>query len=60
VKCLDDLAQLSKYSFVTCPPMRRYLAFTAGSPLVRLTYYRHDDGHAPPGWYARGERTLEF
>ena len=56
-----NCAQLSKYhSFVTCPPMSRYFTFTIGSPLVRLQCYLHDDSHAPQGWYARAERTLEL
>jgi len=30
------------------------------SPLVRVQCYLHDDSHAPQGWCARGERTLEL
>jgi hypothetical protein len=56
-----NCAQLSKYhSFVTCPPMSRYFTFSVGSPLVRVQCYLHDDSHAPQGWYARAERTLEL
>jgi Calcineurin-like phosphoesterase len=56
-----NCAQLSKYhSFVTCPPMSRHLTFTAGSPLVRVRCYLHDDSHAPQGWYAPAERVLEL
>jgi hypothetical protein len=56
-----NCAQLSKYhSFVTCPPMSRHFTFTAGSKLVRVRCYLHDDSFAPQGWYARAERVLEI
>jgi hypothetical protein len=56
-----NCAQLSKYhSFVTCPPMSRHFTFTAGSRLVRVRLYLHDDSHAPQGWYAPSERVLEL
>ncbi len=56
-----NCAQLSKYhSFVTCPPMSRHFTFTAGSPLVRVRCYLHDDSYAPQGWYAPSERVLEL
>jgi hypothetical protein len=56
-----NCAQLSKYhSFVTCPPMSRHFTFTAGSSMVRVRCYLHDDSHAPEGWYPRAERLLEL
>jgi hypothetical protein len=56
-----NCAQLSKYhSFVTCPPMSRHFTFTAGSRLVRVRCYLHDDSHAPEGWYPKAERVLEL
>ncbi len=56
-----NCAQLSKYhSFVTCPPMSRHFTFTAGSPLVRVRCYLHDDSYASQGWYAPAERVLEL
>jgi hypothetical protein len=56
-----NCAQLSKYhSFVTCPPMSRHFTFTAGSRLVRVRCYLHDDSYAPEGWYAPAERVLEL
>lgn len=56
-----NCAQLSKYhSFVTCPPMSRHFTFTAGSRLVRVRCYLHDDSYAPQGWYRPAERVLEF
>jgi hypothetical protein len=56
-----NCAQLSKYhSFVTCPPMSRHFTFTAGSRLVRVRCYLHDDSYAPQGWYAPAERVLEI
>ncbi|MEI9901773.1 MAG: hypothetical protein WDN31_18610 [Hyphomicrobium sp.] len=56
-----NCAQLSKYhSFVTCPPMSRHFTFTAGSRLVRVRCYLHDDSYAPQGWYAPSERVLEL
>ncbi|CCB66604.1 metallophosphoesterase [Hyphomicrobium sp. MC1] len=56
-----NCAQLSKYhSFVTCPPMSRHFTFTAGSRLVRVRLYLHDDSYAPQGWYASAERVLEL
>jgi hypothetical protein len=56
-----NCAQLSKYhSFVTCPPMSRHFTFTAGSRLVRVRCYLHDDSFAPQGWYAPAERVIEL
>ncbi|MGO4683899.1 metallophosphoesterase [Hyphomicrobium sp. 2TAF46] len=56
-----NCAQLSKYhSFVTCPPMSRHFTFTAGSRLVRVRLYLHDDSYAPQGWHAPSERVLEL
>jgi hypothetical protein len=56
-----NCAQLSKYhSFVTCPPMSRHFTFTAGSRLVRVRCYLHDDSYAPEGWYPRAERVIEL
>jgi Calcineurin-like phosphoesterase len=56
-----NCAQLSKYhSFVTSPPMSRHFTFTSGSRLARVQCYLHDDSHAPQGWYAPAERTLEL
>jgi hypothetical protein len=56
-----NCAQLSKYhSFVTCPPMSRHFTFTAGSRLVRVRLYLHDDSYAAQGWYAPAERVLEL
>lgn len=56
-----NCAQLSKFhSFVTCPPMSRHFTFTAGSPLVRVRCYLHDDTHAAEGWYPRAERVIEL
>jgi hypothetical protein len=56
-----NCAQLSKYhSFVTCPPMSRHFTFTAGSALVWVRCYLHDDSYAPEGWYARAERVIEL
>jgi hypothetical protein len=56
-----NCAQLSKYhSFVTCPPMSRHFTFTAGSRLVRVRCYLHDDSYAREGWYGPAERVLEL
>lgn len=56
-----NCAQLSKYhSFVTCPPMSRHFTFTAGSRLVRVRLYLHDDSYAAQGWYPPAERVLEL
>ncbi|SFV26152.1 metallophosphoesterase [Hyphomicrobium facile] len=56
-----NCAQLSKYhSFVTCPPMSRHFTFTAGSKLVRVRCYLHDDSYAPQGWYPPSERVIEL
>ncbi len=30
------------------------------SKMVRVQCYLHDDSHAPQGWYARAERTLDL
>lgn len=56
-----NVAQLSKFhSFISLPPMSRHFTFTAGSRLVRVRCYLHDDSHAPQGWYAPAERVIEL
>ena len=47
-------------ALATCPPMSRHFTFTAGSRLVRVRCYLHDDSHAPQGWYRPAERVLEL
>jgi hypothetical protein len=40
--------------------MSRHFAFTAGSRLVRVRCYLHDDTHEAQGWYPNAERVVEL
>lgn len=41
-------------------PMSRLFTFTRGSDKVRIQCYLHTSHHAPQGWYAPAERTVEL
>lgn len=41
-------------------PMSRLLTFTEGSSEVRVQCYLHTSQHAPQGWCARAERTVQL
>jgi len=55
-----NVAALSRHHGSRNVPMSRLLTFTDGSDKVRVQCYLHTSQHAPQGWYAKAERTLEL
>lgn len=54
-----NTAALTKYHGGKVP-MSRLLTFTDGSNKLRIQCYLHTSDHAPQGWYAKAERTVEL
>jgi hypothetical protein len=56
-----NVAALSRYhARLTTIPMSRLLTFTDGSDQVHVQCYLHTSQHAPVGWYAKAEKTIQL
>lgn len=55
-----NCSALSQYHGKTNVPMSRLFTFTEGSRDVRIQCYMHTAQHAPVGWYAKAERTVQI